>query len=189
METRYLSKEMPQPSNFWGSSYWPILRPTRTTATTACIQEERAMHGSRKDRLLASIFTSSHAMPVTSLARSLRKNKDNGADRTTSGRRLRRHGDDAASQFPAQAVAAGRRDSIPAKYKKPRADMAPAARLPEVRFHAAVYLRRSRRRTRGPLSRRAGSDSFGCGSLRHWRSQALPQARAGDRGELPRSGI
>src|SRR5258706_480700 len=94
METRYLSKEMPQPSNFWGSSYWPILRPTRTTATTACIQEERAMHGSRKDRLLASIFTSSHAMPVTSLARSLRKNEDNGADRTTSGRRLRRHGDD-----------------------------------------------------------------------------------------------
>ena len=47
--------------------------------------------------------------------------------------------------------------------------------LPKMCFDATVYLRRSRRRPRGPISGRAGANSRGCGSVRLRRSQTFPQ--------------
>jgi beta-glucosidase-like glycosyl hydrolase len=73
-------------------------------------------------------------------------------------------------------IAAGGSDPVCAQHQECRADLAPAARLPEVRFDAAVHLRRSRRRKRGSFSRRARSSAFGGGCVRDRRSQTFPQA-------------
>src|SRR5216684_3047767 len=112
-----------------------------------------------------------------------------GATRPTPDHRFRRHGDYGESQIPTHTAAAGGCDSVRAEHKKRGPNVAATARLPKVRFDAAVYLRRSRGRTRGPLSRRARASSIGGGGVRYRRSQTPSQARAGDWRQLPRAGI
>jgi len=72
----------------------------------------------------------------------------------TPHRRLGRHRDDAASHFPAHSPPARRRNPLRAQHKTPSRPGA-CCTIARNAFHSAVYLRRSRRRPRGPLSRRA----------------------------------
>ena len=93
-------------------------------------------------------------------------------DRPTAHRRLRRHRNVAAAPFPAHATATCRRDSLRPQYHRVGSKPTSCSRMPGMRLHAFVHLRRHGGRQSGSLSQCHRSRAFRGRCFRHRRSQS-----------------